>query len=156
MSLEIERKFLVVDDSWRALGQPVGIRQGYLAREERCVVRVRTAGGRAWLTVKSRVVGITRHEYEIEIPFEQGEEMLETLCSKPIMEKQRSKIAFAGMTWEVDEFLGENHGLIVAEVELTSAEQQVTLPPWIGREVTGDPRYYNSNLLLHPFQQWTH
>jgi CYTH domain-containing protein len=112
------------------------------------------AGGRAWLTVKSRVVGITRSEYEFEIPCEQGEEMLE-LCKKPIMEKRRHRVEFDGITWEVDEFLGENSGLIVAEVELTSAEQTVTLPEWVGAEVTGDPRYYNSNLLIHPFQQWT-
>ena len=155
MPLEIERKFLVLGDTWRALAAPVDIRQGYLAREERCVVRVRVAGGRAWLTAKSRVIGITRSEYEFEIPCEQGEEMLETLCLKPIMEKRRHRIASGGMTWEVDEFLGENSGLIVAEVELASVDQNVTLPDWVGAEVTGDPRYYNSNLLAHPFQQWT-
>ncbi|MDB6171578.1 MAG: adenylate cyclase [Chthoniobacteraceae bacterium] len=154
MPLEIERKFLVKGEAWRAQAEPTDIRQGYLAREERCVVRVRVAGGCAWLTVKSRVVGITRSEYEYEIPYAQGEEML-GLCAKPIMEKRRHRVAFCGMTWEVDEFLGENSGLIVAEVELTSADQNVTLPEWVGEEVTGDPRYYNSNLLIHPFQQWT-
>ncbi len=154
MPLEIERKFLVVGDAWRALAEPVEIRQGYLAREPHCVVRVRTAEGRAWLTVKSRMTGITRSEYEVEIPHEHGVEMIETLCPKPVMEKRRSRIAVGEVTWEVDEFVGENAGLVVAEVELESADQHVDLPDWVGVEVTGDPRYFNSNLLVNPFQRW--
>ncbi len=155
MPLEIERKFLVVGDAWRGLAEAVKIRQGYLAREPSCVVRVRTAGGRAWLTVKGRVSGISRSEFETEIPHEHGVEMIETLCAKPVMEKRRTRIPAGNVTWEVDEFLGENAGLVIAEVELESPEQQFELPAWVGVEVTGDPRYYNSNLLVNPFQRWS-
>ncbi len=154
MALEIERKFLVVGDGWRGLAEPVLIRQGYLAREPRCVVRVRTAGGCAWLTVKGRTTGIVRSEYEVEVPHEDAVEMLETLCIQPQMEKRRSRIAMGNVTWEVDEFLGENAGLVVAEVELEREDQQVELPEWVGVEVTSDPRYFNSNLLANPFQRW--
>ncbi len=155
MALEIERKFLVKGEAWRGLGEVVEIRQGYLARDPNCVVRVRTAGGRAWLTVKGRVQGFTRREYEVEIPFAEGVEMLELLCPKPVMEKKRHRIAAGKITWEVDEFLGENTGLIIAEVEVASEDQQVELPEWIEAEVTGDSRYFNSNLLIHPFRNWS-
>ena len=154
MAFEIERKFLVTSDEWRALGAPVEMRQGYLARQPNCVVRVRAAGERGWLTVKGPSVGFTRREYEVEIPLAEALEMLDLLCVKPLIEKRRTRISAFGLIWEVDEFLGENLGLIVAEVELSSAEQAITLPAWMGAEVTADPRYYNSNLLIHPFQNW--
>ncbi len=154
MGTEIERKFLVSGDAWRGLGPAVEIRQGYLAREEKCVVRVRVSGERAWLTVKGRVRGISRPEYEVEVPLEEGREMLETLCCGPIMEKRRTRVDCGGVVWEVDEFTGENAGLVVAEVELESADQKIECPAWIGAEVTGDPRYYNSNLMVNPYRNW--
>jgi CYTH domain-containing protein len=113
------------------------------------------AGERAWLTVKGRTVGISRPEYEVQIPVCEALEMLENLCLKPLMEKRRTRLESGGLIWEVDEFLGENAGLIVAEVELTSPDQPVPLPDWVGQEVSGDPRYFNSNLLIHPFTRWT-
>ena len=155
MGLEIERKFLVTGDGWRGRGEVLEIRQGYLAREGACVVRVRVAGERAWLTVKGRTVGISRPEYEVKIPVCEALEMLENLCLKPLMEKRRTRLESGGLIWEVDEFLGENAGLIVAEVELTTPDQPVPLPDWVGQEVSGDPRYFNSNLLIHPFTRWT-
>ena len=155
MAVEIERKFLVVGGHWRSLAEPVQIRQGYLARTGQCVVRVRTAGGKGWLTVKGRVVGIERPEYEVEVPYADAVEMLETLCTKPLVDKRRYRIPSGRVVWEVDEFLGENTGLVIAEVELESASQEVERPAWVGAEVTGDPRYYNSSLMENPYSRWT-
>jgi adenylate cyclase len=155
MAAEIERKFLVGNDAWRASAEPVEIRQGYLSDDPERIVRVRIAGDRAWLTVKGRSSGASRCEYEVEIPETDAREMLDRLCLRPILEKRRSRIPHAGLVWEVDEFLGENAGLIVAEVELASETQPVALPPWIAGEVTGDPRYYNSNLLKNPYSRWS-
>jgi len=154
MAEEIERKFLVVGEAWRALGEPIPLRQGYLSHDPARTVRVRVAGERAWLTVKGPAAGATRREYEYEIPLPDALEMLDGLCRRPVVEKRRLRIPHAGLIWEVDEFLGENAGLIVAEVELTTADQPVVLPEWIGEEVTGDPRYYNSNLLKNPYSRW--
>ena len=154
MGTEIERKFLVRGGGWRGLGPSMEIRQGYLAREEKCVIRVRVSGLRAWLTVKGRARGIARPEYEVEVPVEEGREMLDTLCCGPVMEKRRTRIPMGGVVWEVDEFLGENVGLVVAEVELEREDQAIVCPEWIGAEVTGDPRYYNSNLMLNPYRNW--
>jgi adenylate cyclase len=156
MGQEIERKFLVVGDAWRALGEPESIRQGYLCSGPERVVRVRAAGERAWLTVKGVNFGATRREYEYPIPLADAAEMLDIdgFCERPLIEKRRTRIPLGEVTWEVDEFLGDNAGLIVAEVELRHADQTVELPEWIGAEVTGDPRYYNSNLLAHPFTRW--
>ncbi len=137
------------------MAEPVEIQQGYLAREGRCVVRVRRAGPRAWLTVKGRVVGITRSEYEVEIPVSEAIEMLETLCLQPLIQKRRYRIPAGQLVWEVDEFLGANCGLVIAEVELQSAGQVIVVPDFVGEEVTGDPRYYNSNLMANPFENWT-
>jgi adenylate cyclase len=155
MAAEIERKFLVGNDVWRTLAEPVEIRQGYLSDDPQRIVRVRIAGNRAWLTVKGRSRGASRCEYEYEIPIADAREMLENLCLRPTLEKRRSRIPHAGLVWEVDEFLGENTGLIVAEVELASETQPVDLPPWIAGEVTGDSRYYNSNLLKNPYSRWS-
>ena len=156
MGFEIERKFLVSGDAWRALGEPVSIRQGYLCSGPERVVRVRTVGDRAWLTVKGVNFGATRREYEYPIPLDDGTEMLEIdgFCERPLIEKRRTRIPLGGVTWEVDEFLGDNLGLIVAEVELLHPDQLVELPAWIGAEVTGDARYYNNNLLAHPYSRW--
>lgn len=154
MGLEVERKFLVRSDAWRALGEPVHFRQGYLSDTPERTVRVRLAGDQAWLTVKGMTRGVARNEYEYSIPPEEAAEMLDTLCLRPQIEKRRTRIPLGELIWEVDEFLGENAGLIVAEVELKAPDQSFDLPAWIGAEVSGDCRYFNSNLLKHPFSQW--
>lgn len=154
MGVEIERKFLLAGDAWRSLGEPVLLRQGYLSSQPERVVRVRIEGERATMTIKGRSSGATRGEWEYEIPLADANELLDQLCEKPIIEKYRSRIPFAGRTWEVDEFLGANKGLMFAEVELESEDQQFDKPSWIGEEVTHDARYYNSSLIRLPFSQW--
>jgi CYTH domain-containing protein len=154
MPKEIERKFLVTDDSWKKLAPGVPYRQGYLCVEKERTVRVREAGARGYLTIKGAAQGLSRSEYEYEIPVAEAREMLAELCLKPLIEKQRHRIPFQGMTWEVDEFLGDNQGLVVAEIELDDPQQRVALPPWVGREVTGDHRYANSSLGRYPYKDW--
>jgi adenylate cyclase len=151
---EIERKFLVRGDAWREGAAGTTYRQGYLSTVKERTVRVRTVGDRGYLTIKGITVGATRSEYEYDIPVEDAQQMLDELCERPLIEKTRFVIAAAGHDWEVDEFAGENAGLIVAEVELASEDEDVALPPWAGEEVTGDPRYYNANLIAHPFSRW--
>ena len=155
MATEIERKFLVKGDSWRALAKGTTYRQGYLNSAKERTVRIRTAADKAFLTIKGLAVGATRSEYEYEIPFDDGQTLLETLAEKPLIEKKRYKIAVQDLIWEIDEFLGDNEGLIIAEVELASEGQRFEKPTWLGEEVTGDPRYYNSNLVSNPFTRWT-
>jgi len=155
MAKEIERKFLVRGDVWRALAKGVMYRQGYLNSDKERTVRIRTADARAFLTIKGITVGATRSEYEYEIPFNDGKEMLDTLAEKPLIEKRRYKIRSGNLTWEVDEFLGDNAGLIVAEVELASEDQALEKPSWVGDEVTEDPRYFNANLVKEPFTRWS-
>ena len=154
MAKEIERKFLVASEDWRALARGSRYRQGYLSTVKERTVRVRTIDDKGFLTVKGITVGATRSEYEYEIPAADADEMLNDLCEKPIIEKNRYKIPLGGVTWEVDEFLGTNDGLIVAEVELQSEDQSFPKPDWIGEEVTDDPRYFNSNLIARPFSTW--
>jgi len=155
MGTEIERKFLVRNDNWRALAQGMPYRQGYIMANPDCTVRVRIAGNQGYLTIKGATTGISRAEYEYDIPLEDAAQLLDTLCQPPLIEKTRYRIpAAAGLVWEVDEFAGENQGLIIAEIELPNAEQPVELPDWIGPEVSDDPRYSNSNLAKHPFRRW--
>ncbi|HKZ30151.1 MAG TPA: CYTH domain-containing protein [Acidimicrobiia bacterium] len=154
MGIEIERKFLTASEEWRGFGEGADYRQGYLSTDAERTVRVRTAGERGYLTIKGSSVGATRTEYEYEIPVEDARELLDELCTRPLIEKRRFRILYADLTWEVDEFFGENHGLVLAEVELASEEQPVDLPPWIGEEVTGDPRYFNASLVERPFATW--
>src|SRR4051812_48150023 len=154
MGIEVERKFLVNGDAWRALGEPVSIRQGYLCADPLRTVRVRVAGARAWLTVKGMVIGASRLEFEYPIPLKDASDMLDGFCDRPLIEKRRTRIPIGELTWEVDEFFGENLALIVAEVELRHADQTVEIPDWVGAEVTGDPRYYNSQLLALPYSRW--
>ncbi len=154
MAIEIERKFLIQGDGWRELALGTVYRQGYLASGSERTVRVRIAGNSAYLTIKSASVGISRAEFEYEIPIADAAQMLDTLCDRPLIEKTRYKILHEGILWEVDEFSGENQGLIVAEVELTDPDRAFALPDWIGQEVSDDPRYFNSNLVKHPFQDW--
>ncbi len=154
MGVEIERKFLLNGDEWRSLAQGTVYRQGYLSSQKERTVRVRTVDDQGFLTIKGANVGMTRLEYEYEIPVEDAVALLEELCEKPIIEKIRRKIDYAGFVWEVDEFLGENEGLIMAEIELENEEQPFEKPPWIGEEVSGDARYFNSNLSRKPFSVW--
>jgi adenylate cyclase len=154
MGKEIERKFLVKGDAWRALADGTSYRQGYLNSARERTVRIRTINDRAFLTVKGLTVGATRTEYEYEIPLADCSAMLDVLAEKPIIEKKRYKIPFAGLTWEIDEFFGDNTGLIVAEVELQSEGQAFRKPEWVGEEVTSDARYFNSNLIRHPYTRW--
>ena len=154
MNLEIERKFLVRDMRWKAIGQGVSLRQGYLSSHPDRIVRVRIEGDAAVMTIKGRTVGATRGEWEYPIPLDDARVFLDRLCEKPIIEKTRYRIPFQGMVWEVDEFHGDNAGLVVAEIELTSEDQSFDKPDWIGEEVTHDSRYFNANLLRHPFSNW--
>lgn len=154
MNVEIERKFLVRGDAWKALGKPVLLRQGYLSSAPERVVRVRIEGDSAMLTIKGRTTGATRGEWEYSIPLADAAAFLDDLCEKPIIEKYRYRIDYRGFTWEVDEFLGENAGLVVAEIELESEDQQFERPDWVGDEVTHDPRYYNANLIRQPYRLW--
>ena len=154
MAKEIERKFLVHPRKWSDLGAGLPIRQGYLCATKKSSVRVRTYGDRAYVTIKGHTTEITRDEYEYEIPFKDATEMLDGLCIHPLIEKTRYRIPFGGHTFEVDEFIGVNLGLTVAEVELKSADEKIELPDWIDREVSDDPRYYSSNLSAKPFSTW--
>lgn len=155
MPNEIERKFLVKGEQWRSLSAGTVYRQGYIATKKGTTVRVRLVGNQGYLTIKGITQGISRAEYEYLIPAAEAQEMLNTLCEPPLIEKTRYKIAIAGLIWEVDEFAGENQGLIVAEVELTDANQIIELPDWIGKEVSDDLRYYNVNLTQHPYSKWS-
>ena len=152
MAREIERKFLTKGSAWRRAG---GMRlcQGYLSSAKGRTVRVRTVGDKAYLTIKGVAVGATRPEFEYEIPYQDAKELL-NLCEVPLIEKDRYRLEEGGVVWEIDEFLGENRGLIVAEVELESEDQPFTKPDWVGEEVTGDPRYFNSNLIKKPYTKW--
>lgn len=153
MGVEIERKFLVKSEDWRTLGTPVCYSQGYLVADGKRTVRVRVAGQKGFLTIKGGVQGITRKEFEYPVPLNDALEMLH-LSETSVIEKYRTKILFEGKIWEVDEFEGRNKGLIIAEIELTAEEETFLVPPWIGEEVTGDFRYFNAYLSIHPFQSW--
>lgn len=155
MGTEIERKFLVRDYSWREQAtSTVRYRQGYLAKREEATVRVRVGGDRAYLTVKGRMVGISRPEFEYEIPVAEAEEMLERIALLPVVEKVRHFVPVGPHVWEVDLFLAANAGLVVAEIELSHPDERFQHPDWLGEEVTGDPRYYNSSLIDNPFTRW--
>ncbi len=154
MGVEIERKFLLVGDAWRTLGEPVLLRQGYLSSNPDRTVRVRIEGGQGSMTIKGRSVGATRAEWEYPIPLLDATELLDRLCEQPLIEKFRRRIALGGHIWEVDEFLGANQGLVVAEIELASENQAFDKPDWVGAEVTDDRRYFNSSLIRHPFSNW--
>jgi adenylate cyclase len=154
MGVEIERKFLLTGDGWRELGTPVLLRQGYLSTNPERTVRVRLEGQGATMTIKSKSVGATRGEWEYPLPLTDANELLDRVCEQPIIEKYRSRVEHAGHVWEVDEFLGVNEGLRFAEIELDSEDAEFEKPDWIGEEVTDDRRYFNSNLIKHPFSQW--
>jgi adenylate cyclase len=152
MAIEIERKFLVVGDAWRD-APAVFYSQGYLNRDKARTVRVRIAGEEAFLTIKGTSVGARRAEFEYPIPVWDARELL-AMCEQPLIEKNRRKILHEGFVWEVDEFLGENLGLVVAEIELPAEDAAFARPDWVGKEVTEDVRYFNSNLSRTPFTRW--
>lgn len=154
MAVEIERKFLIKGQEWRKQSTGILYRQGYISTQNSTTVRVRLVGEEGYLTIKGKTRGHSRHEYEYSIPATDAEEMLNTLCDRPLIEKKRYKLKQGDLTWEIDEFMGENEGLIVAEVELTTEDQMVHLPPWIGDEVTHDSRYFNVNLAKSPYCHW--
>ncbi|MGJ3250579.1 MAG: CYTH domain-containing protein [Elainellaceae cyanobacterium] len=154
MGQEIERKFLVVGDEWRSHACGTPYRQGYIPTHSGVTVRVRIAGEMGYLTLKGLTSGISRSEFEYAIPVEDAKHMLDELCDRPLIEKTRYRLSIEGTIWEVDEFEGENRGLILAEVELTHPNQSVSIPGWVGQEVSNDPRYFNAYLANHPFSQW--
>lgn len=154
MGIEIERKFLVEKRDWSSLAEGKVCRQGYLSLRSGAVVRVRIIDDEAFLTVKGPDTGSGRREFEYGIPVEDATAMLVELCEKPVIEKTRHRISFAGHLWEVDVFHGDNEGLVLAEVELDRADEVVELPPWTSREVTGDHRFSNAWLVEHPFRKW--
>ena len=153
MGVEIERKFLVRDRGF--LDDVVGVpyRQGYLSTDPDRTVRIRRAGPLAYITIKGRSHGATRAEFEYEIPLDDADALLEQ-CLLPVVEKVRHRVEHGGRTWEVDVFAGANDGLVVAEIELPSEDVVLDVPSWIGDEVTDDPRYFNANLIAHPYREW--
>ena len=154
MGLEIERKFLIKQDQWQPPNQGKIYRQGYIRTQNGNTVRVRVAGDQGYLTIKGKTQSSTRSEFEYVIPLADAEEMLNTLCDRPLIEKIRYQVEINGLCWEVDQFLGENEGLLLAEVELETETQTISFPQWIDKEVTEDMRYYNVNLAENPYQNW--
>jgi len=155
MPTEIERKFLVTGDSWRSTATGESYCQGYIATTAPGhSVRVRIAGEKAYLTIKGPSNGLSRAEFEYAIPLGDAKEMLETLCDRPLIEKTRYRLPIGPVVWEIDEFKGENAGLLIAEVELQSEDQTIELPDWVGQDVSGNPRYYNASLVKRPYSQW--
>jgi adenylate cyclase len=153
MAVEIERKFLVTGEAWRAQASPHRITQGFLCRDPDRVVRVRLQDEEAFMTIKGRAKGISRSEIEFSIPSEHAEDLL-AMCLPTVIEKTRHEVEWAGHTWEVDEFHGSNAGLVVAELELASEDAEFDRPPWLGTEVSHDRRYTNVHLSEHPFSTW--
>lgn len=154
MNNEIERKFLVVNNDYRKLGQGMHIQQGYLSIDANRSVRIRVVDENAWLTIKGKSKGAVRKEFEFQIPSVEAKEMIQSLCIKPIISKTRYKIKIGEVLWEVDEFFEENEGLIIAEVEIPFEDYELEFPDWVGEEVTYDKRYYNANLIQNPFSKW--
>ncbi len=156
MAIEIERKYLLANENWRKnadAGMPM--MQGYMSSNDKSSVRIRVNGETAHLNIKSKTIGAQRSEYDYAIPLIDAMEMLESLCDKPLIEKTRYHVDYQGHEWEIDVFAGENAGLIVAELELSSVDQAFPLPDWVGQEVTEDPRYYNICLVTHPYKDWS-
>jgi CYTH domain-containing protein len=152
MAIEIERKFLVLNSSYSSLVSPISYRQGYLAIFPDREIRVRMAGEKSFVTIKSKVNDTTRHEFEYAIPKEDAVFMLENLCVGSVIEKLRYRIAQGELCWEVDEFSGDNQGLVVAEIELPDSDFFFVKPDWIGEEITGDDRYLNAALAMNPYK----
>lgn len=155
MAVEIERKFLLHDNSWQDFADDgVVIRQGYLAGSDKSSIRVRISGDKANINIKSATLGIARQEYEYPVPLIEANEMLDTLCEGPLIEKTRYHVLHGKHRWEVDVFSGDNEDLVVAEVELGSIDEDFLRPDWLGKEVSDDARYYNVCLVNHPYKDW--
>lgn len=155
MAIEIEHKFLLANDNWRnEVTHSSYYKQGYLSQDKNSTVRIRVSDQEAWLVIKGATIGISRPEYTYDIPLHEAHQMLDKLCEKPLIEKVRHFITRSEHIWEIDEFKGENEGLVVAEIELSSESEAFEKPEWIGADVSYDARYYNSNLSNHPYQSW--
>jgi adenylate cyclase len=154
MAIEIERKFLVINDEYKSGAKGTYYRQGYISIDNRRVVRIRVAGKKAFLTFKSLISERSRSEYEYKIPVHDALELLDKLCLEPVIEKIRYEINYDNDRWIVDEFLAENAGLVVAEIELENENQKFSKPSWLGKEVSSDPRYLNANLVVNPYKHW--
>lgn len=156
MAIEIEHKFLLANDDWRkATQKSIKYKQGYLSSQPTSSIRIRVSDKQAWLNIKSATIGTQRLEFEYEIPLPDAEEIIAILCGKPLIEKTRHFVPIDDNIWEIDEFEGDNYGLIVAEIELSEAGQRFTRPHWLGEEVTHDLRYYNNNLAVNPYKNWS-
>jgi adenylate cyclase len=154
MALEIERKFKVANAGWQdSVTRSTCLRQGYLSTKPEATVRVRLENGVGTLTIKSKTRGISRSEFEYDIPNSEATQLLQ-LCEGPLIEKIRHLVIIGEHTWEIDEFSGDNQGLIIAEIELSSEDESFKKPGWLGKEVSHDARYYNSSLVIHPYNQW--
>lgn len=154
MAIEIERKFLLFNSDWRKeVYASLQISQGYLSSDPGRTVRVRISDQQAFITIKSKTEGTSRAEFEYEIPIGDARQLIQ-LCERPIIEKVRNLVKVEEKIWEIDEFAGDNQGLIVAEIELETEEETITLPDWVGKEVSHDPRYFNASLISHPYNQW--
>ena len=155
MAIEIERKFLLANDDWRTeVSATSEFRQGYLCSDPGIAVRVRCAGNKGFLTIKGATQGVSRSEFEYVIDYNEAEQMLSELCQQPLIEKQRNFITRGEHTWEIDVFSGDNKGLVIAEIELSHADECFDRPDWLGEEVSHDPRYFNSRLAAHPYSRW--
>lgn len=155
MSTEIERKFLIKNNSWKnEADQGTEYSQGYLVGSKDASVRVRIQGEKAYINIKSATIDITRQEFEYEIPLDEAKQMLATLCEKPLISKTRHLLSHDKHVWEIDVFKGDNKGLIVAEIELSAVDEAFDKPSWLGLEVSDDKRYYNVCLVSHPFKDW--
>lgn len=154
MAVEIEKKFLLNHFPESLLKNPVYISQGYIPHSREGVIRIRIFGDQGFITFKSRTVNAARLEFEYPVPADDAKQMMDLFCLKPVIEKNRFHYDFKGFTWEIDCFTGDNQGLIVAEIELSHVDQPFEKPDWIGKEVTGDPRFFNSNLVNHPYNTW--
>jgi adenylate cyclase len=155
MGKEIERKYLIELTKWQQVSKPKGAlyRQGYLLTDPDKTIRVRLTETAGYLTIKGATVNTTRSEYEYEIPASEAKELLDRF-SVSELSKTRYRIDHRGKVWEVDEFFGDNEGLVVAEIELTTEDEEFDIPGWIGKEVTGDAKYYNSSLTMNPYNKW--
>jgi adenylate cyclase len=155
MGLEVERKYLVANECWRRhVGPGTPYVQGYVSVDPERSVRVRIAEGKATLNVKREVTSAIRDEFEYPIPAEDADQILASICIQPLVEKTRYTVQAGDLKWEIDEFSGANRGLVIAEVELEDDRRQIVAPDWVGEEVTGDPRYFNINLVKHPYSEW--
>ena len=154
MALEIERKFLLLSDEYKAASTSKRIVQGYICSDKNRVVRVRIYGEKAYITIKNATIGFARNEFEYAIPVADAQVMLTEICEKPIIEKVRYRYDYKGFCWEIDEFHGENEGLVMAEIELPTVDCVFEKPPFIGEEVTNDTRYYNASLIRNPYKNW--